>query len=118
MAHPRLALLGDVFAIPAGVPLAEVFSIGDVVIMLGVVYTAYRICGTRWWNPWDAATHGYGYRLARHLSRGPINRLRMILAESPRTSTPVEGPVEGRHKASQGAMTPVEGKHGREDCGA
>ena len=30
LAAPRLAFLGDVFAIPAGWPLANVFSIGDV----------------------------------------------------------------------------------------
>ena len=33
----RLAWLGDVFWIPSGWPLANVFSIGDVLIALGVV---------------------------------------------------------------------------------
>jgi Family of unknown function (DUF5317) len=45
LASPVLAPLGDVFALPAGVPLANVFSIGDVVIALGVlvvVITAMR----------------------------------------------------------------------------
>ncbi len=37
LAAPVLAPLGDVFALPAGVPLANVFSIGDVVIALGVL---------------------------------------------------------------------------------
>jgi hypothetical protein len=32
-----LGFLGDVFAIPAGIPLANVFSVGDVLIALGVV---------------------------------------------------------------------------------
>jgi hypothetical protein len=36
VAHPLLAPLTDIFAIPAGVPLANVFSIGDVLIGLGV----------------------------------------------------------------------------------
>jgi hypothetical protein len=45
--HPRLAFLGDVFAIPAGLPLANVFSIGDVLIVLGVGWGAHRICGSR-----------------------------------------------------------------------
>ena len=33
----RLAFLGDMFALPRGVPLANVFSIGDVMIGVGVV---------------------------------------------------------------------------------
>ncbi|MDQ3867509.1 MAG: MFS transporter [Actinomycetota bacterium] len=33
----RLGFLGDVFALPAALPLANVFSIGDVLIALGVV---------------------------------------------------------------------------------
>lgn len=41
---PYLPWLGDQFAIPAGVPLANVFSIGDVLIILGVAYGAHRIC--------------------------------------------------------------------------
>lgn len=41
---PRLAWLGDVFAIPHGWPLANVFSIGDVVIVVGVGYFAHCAC--------------------------------------------------------------------------
>lgn len=37
VAHPRLAFLGDVFAIPAFVPFANVFSIGDVILCIGFV---------------------------------------------------------------------------------
>jgi len=36
VAHPVLAPFTDVFAIPAGVPLANVFSVGDVLIAAGV----------------------------------------------------------------------------------
>jgi len=36
-----LALLGDIFAIPASWPLSNVFSIGDIVIVLGGTYFAY-----------------------------------------------------------------------------
>jgi hypothetical protein len=49
--HPRLWFLGDVFAIPAGVPLANVFSLGDLLILVGVAIAAIGICGTRWENP-------------------------------------------------------------------
>lgn len=36
---PALQPLTDIFAIPAGLPLANVFSVGDVLIGLGVVVT-------------------------------------------------------------------------------
>jgi len=41
--NARLAILGDVFAIPAGYPLANVFSIGDIALVAGagiVLHTA------------------------------------------------------------------------------
>jgi hypothetical protein len=34
--HARLAFLGDVFAVPRTFPLANVFSIGDVLLVLGI----------------------------------------------------------------------------------
>ena len=37
LAHPALQPLTDIFALPAGVPLANVFSVGDVLIGVGVV---------------------------------------------------------------------------------
>ncbi|MEX0869587.1 MAG: DUF5317 domain-containing protein [Nitriliruptoraceae bacterium] len=39
----RLAWLGDVFAIPAAWPLANVFSIGDVVLVVGVGVLMHRV---------------------------------------------------------------------------
>ncbi len=53
--HPRLGFLGDVFAIPAGLPLSNVFSVGDVVIVLGVAWGAHRICGSRLVPAWTPA---------------------------------------------------------------
>jgi hypothetical protein len=47
LAHPRLAFLGDVFAVPASWPLSNVFSVGDVLIAAGLVWGLYRICGSR-----------------------------------------------------------------------
>lgn len=44
VADANLAVLGDVFAIPAGWPLANVFSIGDVVIVAGATYLAHVWC--------------------------------------------------------------------------
>lgn len=47
LAHPHLAWLGDVLATPAGFPMANVFSIGDVLILVGLGYGVHRICGSR-----------------------------------------------------------------------
>ena len=55
--HPRLPFLGDVFAIPASWPLHNVFSVGDLIIVLGAGYASLRICGARGLAPWsDPAT--------------------------------------------------------------
>jgi hypothetical protein len=47
LADPRLAFLGDVFAIPASWPLSNVFSVGDVLIGVGLVWGLHRVCGSR-----------------------------------------------------------------------
>jgi hypothetical protein len=46
-AHAELAWLGDVFAVPAGYPLANVFSVGDVVLVLGAGVVLHRASGSR-----------------------------------------------------------------------
>ena len=47
LSDPRLPFLGDVFAIPSWVPFANVFSVGDVLIAVGVAYTVHAVCGSR-----------------------------------------------------------------------
>lgn len=47
LAHPVLSWLGDVFAWPQPLPLANVFSVGDILIVLGALYGAHRITGSR-----------------------------------------------------------------------
>jgi hypothetical protein len=50
--HPRLLFLGDVFATPRDWPMANVYSIGDFTILLGVVVLLHRVSGSRllaWW---------------------------------------------------------------------
>jgi uncharacterized protein DUF5317 len=47
VADPRLAFLGDVFAVPARWPLSNVFSVGDVLIAVGLAWGVHRICGSR-----------------------------------------------------------------------
>ena len=44
---PELRFLGDVFAWPEPLPLANVFSAGDVCIVLGAVMVVHQICGSR-----------------------------------------------------------------------
>jgi hypothetical protein len=46
VADANLAWLGDVFAIPSGWPFANVFSIGDVVVVIGLGYLTHRWCRT------------------------------------------------------------------------
>jgi hypothetical protein len=43
----RLSFLGDVFAIPESWPLSNVFSIGDVLIVIGGTWFAHRWCARR-----------------------------------------------------------------------
>jgi len=45
--HARLRFLGDVFAMPAWIPLHNVFSIGDVLIGLGAAVAIHVMCHTR-----------------------------------------------------------------------
>jgi len=45
VAHARLAFLGDIFSIPKALPLANVFSIGDVLLLIGVAAMLAGICG-------------------------------------------------------------------------
>jgi MFS family permease len=42
--HPKLAFLGDIFAVPASFPVHNVFSVGDVVIVLGAFVLLHRAC--------------------------------------------------------------------------
>jgi uncharacterized protein DUF5317 len=43
----RLGWLGDVFAVPASWPVHNVFSFGDVLLVLGVLIGLHTICGSR-----------------------------------------------------------------------
>lgn len=41
--HPVLGFLGDNFAVPVGVPLANVFSVGDVLIVAGALWVVHSV---------------------------------------------------------------------------
>ncbi|MGH2821163.1 MAG: MFS transporter [Actinomycetota bacterium] len=43
----NLSFLGDVFSIPAGWPFNNVFSLGDMCIVVGLFVAMHRICGSR-----------------------------------------------------------------------
>ncbi|HVM12539.1 MAG TPA: MFS transporter [Actinomycetota bacterium] len=47
MGDPNLGFLGDIFATPASWPLANVFSVGDIVLLLGIGVALHRACGSR-----------------------------------------------------------------------
>ena len=47
MEDPRLLFLGDIFATPEWFPLYNVYSVGDAVIVLGVLVLLHSVCGTR-----------------------------------------------------------------------
>lgn len=47
VADARLAFLGDVFAVPAGWPAANVFSAGDVVMVAGAFLALHAVTGSR-----------------------------------------------------------------------
>ena len=50
--NANLAFLGDVFAVPAWVPAANVFSVGDLLLILGGWILVMRVTGAR--APWRA----------------------------------------------------------------
>jgi hypothetical protein len=49
---PRLLFLGDVLATPGWLPLYNVYSVGDVTIVLGVLHLLHRVCGSRLMPRW------------------------------------------------------------------
>ena len=44
--HAHLAWLGDVFALPASWPVHNVFSVGDVLLVTGILIGLHVLCGT------------------------------------------------------------------------
>ena len=47
MADPHLLFLGDIFATPSWFPLYNVYSVGDAVIVLGVLILLHGVSGSR-----------------------------------------------------------------------
>lgn len=75
----RLWFLGDVFAIPEGVPFANVFSIGDIILVLGGAITVHTVARSRLgvaltgldpWNRSEAADDDLGDLVAADSNAG------------------------------------------------
>jgi hypothetical protein len=47
VAHPRLGFLGDVFAVPSSWPVSNVFSVGDVILVVAALLALHSVCGSR-----------------------------------------------------------------------
>jgi hypothetical protein len=47
VAHPRLLFLGDILPVPHAIPFANVYSIGDVCIAIGVAIAIHGLAGSR-----------------------------------------------------------------------
>ena len=45
--HARLLFLGDIFPVPHAVPFANVYSVGDVCIAIGVAIAIHNLAGSR-----------------------------------------------------------------------
>lgn len=50
---PTLGFLGDIFAIPEGIPFANVFSIGDIILVIGGGVTVHSVCDSRLGRLWS-----------------------------------------------------------------
>ena len=47
LAHPHVSFLGDVFAVPSSWPVSNVFSVGDVILVVAALLALHRVCGSR-----------------------------------------------------------------------
>jgi uncharacterized protein DUF5317 len=47
VAHPHLQFLGDVFWVPSSFPITNVFSVGDILILVGALLAMHCICASR-----------------------------------------------------------------------
>jgi hypothetical protein len=52
--HPKLQVLGDIFAMPRSWPLHNVFSIGDILVVIGAFVLLHSLCGSRLSSLWSS----------------------------------------------------------------
>ena len=77
---PKLWLLGDVFATPAGMPMANVFSVGDILLIVGAFILLHRVTRSRLAPLIEAAAGGFS-RAAPQLIREQQAFRRLWLAQ-------------------------------------
>lgn len=63
----HVAWLGDIFAIPAGWPLSNVFSIGDIIIVIGIAYMSHRQCRSTCSRKINEPIHADALSQPRHM---------------------------------------------------
>jgi Family of unknown function (DUF5317) len=54
LSHPKLLFLGDVFAMPRSWPLHNVFSIGDILVVIGAFVLLHSLCKSRLASFWSS----------------------------------------------------------------
>lgn len=91
LAHPHLAWLGDMFTTPAFLPLRNVFSVGDVLILVGCVVMAHAAGRSRL-----ADWVGRGYRPVRAAATAGVRRLVGRFGGPPRRLEMLLGTAAGR----------------------
>ncbi|MDQ1293028.1 MAG: hypothetical protein QG608_909 [Actinomycetota bacterium] len=57
----RWGFLGDLLPVPAPWPLGGLYTIGDMIILMGLAWAVVRICGTHSVGPWDARAAGHAW---------------------------------------------------------
>jgi Family of unknown function (DUF5317) len=58
--NPKLLFLGDIFAMPRSWPLHNVFSIGDIVVVVGAFVLVHSLCGSRLSALWSSRRRTVG----------------------------------------------------------
>ena len=53
--HARLQFLGDILPIPKSWPFSNVFSVGDLFLVVGFVLVLHEASGARWIRSWPSA---------------------------------------------------------------
>ena len=102
--NPTLSWLGDIFVWPEPMPFANVFSIGDMLIVIGAFYGANKICGSRLvkrpWVPPTGTCRGQRMPGTQRTPRTPST-----------PSTPsTQGTLRSRGTASPRARKPLSGE--------
>jgi hypothetical protein len=47
LAHPKLAFLGDIIPTPASLPVTNIYSVGDLLILAGAFVMVHAACGSK-----------------------------------------------------------------------